>query len=344
MKTMRSQLLFAYLMYGTLTSCTSKENVTLSLKDSTTQANRQQAAVVDYRQEMRNFVIGISQYAKSRQPQFAIIPQNGHDLVTTDGEPNGPLATSYLQAIDGVGREDLLFGYDNDNVATPAAETQTMQAFLNRIKTTKKVLITDYCSGKTNMDKSYRTNNGNGYISFAADQRELNHIPAYPATPYGVNNSDITQIMQAKNFLYIINPESATKAKFLNDIAATNYDLIIMDLYFDSATIFTAADIDRLKRKANGGKRLVVSYMSIGEAESYRYYWGATWKPGNPPFIREKDPNWKGNYYAAYWNLDWQHIIYGNDTSYLKKILDSHFDGAYLDLIDAFEYFEGKRQ
>ncbi|MCK4783235.1 MAG: endo alpha-1,4 polygalactosaminidase [Desulfobacteraceae bacterium] len=81
-------------------------------------------------------------------------------------------------------------------------------------------------------------------------------------------------------------------------------------------------------------------YMSIGEAEDYRYYWQTGWKEGNPAFLDKEDPNWKGNFYVRYWDTDWQKIIYGNDNSYLKKILDAGFDAVYLDLIDAFEYFE----
>jgi len=43
---------------------------------------------------------------------------------------------------------------------------------------------------------------------------------------------------------------------------------------------------------------------------------------------------------VAYWDESWQQIIYGNNSSYLKKILDADFDGVYLDIIDAYEYFE----
>jgi len=56
--------------------------------------------------------------------------------------------------------------------------------------------------------------------------------------------------------------------------------------------------------------------------------------------LEEEDPNWKGNFYVRYWEADWKNIIFGNDNSYLKKIIDTGFDGTYLDLIDAFEYFE----
>jgi len=57
--------------------------------------------------------------------------------------------------------------------------------------------------------------------------------------------------------------------------------------------------------------------------------------------LEEENPNWEGNYKVRYWEPEWQDIIYGNDSSYLKKILDAGFDGVYLDIIDAFEYFEG---
>ena len=42
----------------------------------------------------------------------------------------------------------------------------------------------------------------------------------------------------------------------------------------------------------------------------------------------------------AYWQPEWKDIIYGNDDSYLKKILDAGFDGVYLDIIDAYERYE----
>jgi len=52
------------------------------------------------------------------------------------------------------------------------------------------------------------------------------------------------------------------------------------------------------------------------------------------------NPNWEGNFKVQYWNPTWQSIIYGSETSYLKKIINAGFDGVYLDIIDAFQYFE----
>ena len=44
---------------------------------------------INYKQEMRNFVIGISEYGKSNNERLIIIPQNGIELITINGEEDG---------------------------------------------------------------------------------------------------------------------------------------------------------------------------------------------------------------------------------------------------------------
>jgi cysteinyl-tRNA synthetase len=86
----------------------------------------------------------------------------------------------------------------------------------------------------------------------------------------------------------------------------------------------------------------VFCYLSIGEAEDYRYYWQPDWNNNKPDWLGAENPDWAGNYKVKYWHKSWQDIIYGNNHSYLQKILDAGFNGVYLDIIDAFEYFEEK--
>ncbi len=298
-----------------------------------------------YRQYMREFVQNISSYSKGINTNFLIIPQNGNELLTVDGEVTGLPSTDYINAIDGVGREDLFYGYNFDNVPTPLNVQNYMISFLDIAESNNvEVLTTDYCSTTSYMDDSYTKNSNKNYISFAADQRELNNIPLHPVKPYNENSDDITDLSQAKNFLYIINTDAyASKNDFITEIDNTNYDILLIDLfyYFDSTSDqLTLADITNLKTKANGKMRLVIVYMSIGEAEEYRYYWQPGWHTGNPSWIWGENPDWPGNYKVAYWDPAWQSIIYGNNDSYLKKIIDAGFDGVYLDIIDAFEYFE----
>lgn len=295
----------------------------------------------NYRQDMRNLVQDISTYARGIKPSFIIIPQNGHELLTETGEPNGPLSRAYLDAIDGIGREDLFYGYTNDNIATPVSERNDIIAFMDVAENNGiEVLVTDYCSTQSFVDDSYAQNAAKGYVSFAADHRELDNIPAYPESTYNVNNFNVTSLAESKNFLYIINPSSFTsKDAFLGAIKKTNYDVIIIDLFYDDVAL-VASEIASLRNKANGGSRLIMAYMSIGEAEDYRYYWRTEWETNPPSWLATENTEWSGNYKVRYWDAAWQDIIYGNDNSYLKKILDAGFDGVYLDIVDAFEYFE----
>lgn len=294
-----------------------------------------------YRQYMRELVQNISQYARAIDENFIVISQNGQELVTENGEEDGQPAAEYLQAIDGAGREDLFYGYNKDDKATPSDEREYMIAYLDICESNGvEVMVTDYCSAPDKMDDSYQQNNDKGYISFAAPDRELRKIPGYPGQPYNANGNDIDDLSDAKNFLYLINPEEyTTRQMFLNALAATRYDIILID-YFYNGEEFTRNEISLLKTKNSGGRRLVIAYMSIGEAEDYRYYWQDEWNSDPPSWMKEENPDWEGNYKVEYWDPGWQSIIYGNPDSYLDKILDKGFDGVYLDIIDAFEYFE----
>jgi cysteinyl-tRNA synthetase len=294
-----------------------------------------------YRNYMREFVQNISAYARGMRPGFIVIPQNGHELLTDNGEESGQPADEYLSAIEGIGREDLFYGYNNDDEATPASERDYMIAFLDLAESVGiEVLVTDYCTTESFVDDSYFQNASKNYISFAA-LRDLDVIPSYPSVPYNVNYSDINSLADAKNFLYLINPGNySTKAQFLGAIQDTDYDVVIIDLFDNDSAELTAADVTSLKMKKDGGSRIVIAYMSIGEAEDYRYYWKKSWETSPPSWLAGENPDWPGNYKVRYWDSNWQSIIYGNEESYLAKILNAGFDGVYLDLIDAYEYFE----
>jgi len=147
----------------------------------------------DYREEMRSFVIGISEYAKGVNPNFVIIPQNGIELISTNGEADGPLHAAYDMAIDVHGQEDLFYGYNEDNVATPTQESEYIQGFLNKsLQAGNRILVIDYCSTPANMLDSYELNEAAGYMGFAADERNLTNIPSYPSTIWQVTTRSST--------------------------------------------------------------------------------------------------------------------------------------------------------
>jgi len=123
----------------------------------------------------------------------------------------------------------------------------------------------------------------------------------------------------------------------INAISATNFDVVLIDLDFNEETL-TSAEISQLKTKLNGAKRIVISYINVGAAENWRYYWKKKWNTIHPLWMKKKYEGYKDERWVKFWKKDWQEIIYGNDNSYIKKIINAGFDGAYLDNVEAF-YF-----
>ncbi len=124
-------------------------------------------------------------------------------------------------------------------------------------------------------------------------------------------------------------------------VARADPDVVVVDYSWDGGADreLTRDDVARLRRR-DGPPRLVLAYLSIGEAESYRYYWKDEAKRGKAAFIAKPNRNWPGNFRVRYWDPEWQRILLGGPGSYLSRILAAGFDGVYLDTVDAAESFE----
>lgn len=130
--------------------------------------------------------------------------------------------------------------------------------------------------------------------------------------------------------------------------ANETFDLIVIDYSAegDAVTSFSAEQIGRLK----AGGKTVLAYMSIGEAETYRFYWQDSWdadgngKPdaGAPAWLGPENPDWEGNYKVRFWDPGWQEIIF----TYLDTVIARGYSGVYMDIVDAYYYWseeEGSR-
>jgi cysteinyl-tRNA synthetase len=296
---------------------------------------------LDHRQEMRSLVQGISKTARETDPDFIVITQNGHELITLDGKAGGDLAKGYLKAIDGIGREELFYGYEEDDMPTSVKVRQRLLPFMDRAHDAGEVvLVTDYCSRQGFVWDSIQECTARDLLPFAANSRELDRIPPYPSEPWNFSKADIGTLSQASNFLYLINPGCFTEREdFLEALEGTNFDVLIIDAFFNE-TPLTREEVDSLREKKNGGDRLVIAYMSVGEAEEYRFYWKERWEYSPPSWLDKENPDWEGNYKVRYWETGWKKVVFKGDDSYLHRIQEAGFDGVYLDLIDAYEFFE----
>lgn len=128
-------------------------------------------------------------------------------------------------------------------------------------------------------------------------------------------------------------------------VSSSGFDLAVVDYSRDGTEggAFSPGEVAAMQRGEGDDRRIVLSYLSIGEAEDYRFYWNPTWVRDPPSWLDEENPDWAGNFKVRYWEEAWQRIILGSPESYLDRILQAGFDGVYLDIIDAFEHYEDTR-
>jgi cysteinyl-tRNA synthetase, unknown class len=118
-------------------------------------------------------------------------------------------------------------------------------------------------------------------------------------------------------------------------IAGSGADVAVID--WDH--VGNRATVERLKRKPGGGRRVVIGYLSIGEAESWRGYWTSCCAGGRQPgWLTYKTQGWKGNYAVRYWDPAWKAII----SQRLQALIAAGFDGVYLDRADTWETMRGQ--
>ncbi len=151
-------------------------------------------------------------------------------------------------------------------------------------------------------------------------------------------------------------PESADGELKPGPLAAAPHDLIVMDYarFGDEGSLFTPAEVSDIKQRAGGSgqRRVVASYVSIGEASDFRSYWDPAWTSNGkangrltasaPAFLGPVNPDFPESRKVRYWQDDWQALMFNDaGTGYIDTIVDQGFDAAYLDIIDAY-FFWGK--
>ncbi len=123
----------------------------------------------------------------------------------------------------------------------------------------------------------------------------------------------------------------------VNKIAGSSYDMVVIEPVFTERenTSFKVAEMVR-RLKGAQGRRLVIAYIDIGEAEEWRSYWKRGWRIGNPDWIVADDPDgWEGNYPVAFWREGWRRIWLG-EKGYIQALKKAGFDGIYLDWVEAY--------
>ena len=140
--------------------------------------------------------------------------------------------------------------------------------------------------------------------------------------------------------------ENLSDPEAVDALASSKYPLLVIDPTYtqnDERDLDIGAILDELRYTPEGKKRLILAYVNIGQAETYRTYWQPDWQApqpdgrGNPDFLLAGDPDgWSDNYLVAFWDERWQGIWLGEE-GLIGELARRGFDGVYLDWIGAYE-------
>lgn len=143
-------------------------------------------------------------------------------------------------------------------------------------------------------------------------------------------------------------------------LEASHYDVLVLEpTSTDWSTTATKAFdtrgmVERLERSPAsdaGHTKIVLAYVDVGQAESWRWYWtwpqtdelaGGAW----PSFVLGADPDgWAGCWIVAYWSAEWRRILFGEGavpvaggswSSIIDEVVADGFDGIYMDWVEAY--------
>ena len=314
----------------------STEKIRVKLKEISAPSN--------YGQAMISLLSNMNSYAKSRNSRFAMITNGGYELYIPGKATSASNTNVLTNSMDGMLVENVFYGINGngdskENAKTSSGDSKIMQ---KAIKSAKKAGLVafdmEYCN-KSSCKKDIKSKvKSLKSVYYIAPSLELDSLPSLSKSR--ANSSNCNKLSDVKNFAAILNPDGySSKSKYFNAIKNSNYDLIFIDMYYSGKKL-TSSEVSSLKRKKNGGLRYICAYISIGEAEDYRYYWKSSYAKKQPIWMATENKEWEGNYKVVYWSKQWQNILYGNNNAYFDQILNLGFDGVYLDVIDAYEFFQ----
>ncbi|MCG3217645.1 MAG: endo alpha-1,4 polygalactosaminidase, partial [Candidatus Heimdallarchaeota archaeon] len=78
----------------------------------------------------------------------------------------------------------------------------------------------------------------------------------------------------------------------VDDLTASPFDLLVIDYSKDGTDDF-ALSVSEVS-EIQSFEKIVISYISIGEAEDYRYYFDSDWLNSPPYWLGEENPDWGG--------------------------------------------------
>ncbi len=306
------------------------------------------AQIPNYRDPMREIVLELATYARTRDPKFIITTRGGFDLlawsrrefelteikrdplakVPTDAiMPVGVPIRLYVQQLNGI----ILNGQFCAPLRVPRDELASMA------KLGLKILSVEHCKDTDTAGSALQAAIQAGVVAHVDPDREdaFDKVPRNRPSPENPGNVEV--LGAAKNMLVMLNSAAyPSREEWLSALQATNYDVLVTDAFYKGNQSLTKNEVHSLKFKEIGARRLVLARINVGYAEEERFYWKREWRIGQPSWIQAFGPAGPGEYTVEYWNPAWKAIL----GRYFAGVMDLGFDGVVLDGVEAYRRWE----
>lgn len=160
------------------------------------------------------------------------------------------------------------------------------------------------------------------------------------------NTNDVQKmtLQNVKHWAYNIQDVNTTRQ--YEQLVGSHFDMYVLEPVVTESgeQDFNIAQLVNDIRQYNIDTRnvdpLIIAYIDVGQAESWRWYWDSSWNSSPASFIVGDDPDgWDDCYVVEFWDTDWKNIvIYGyNGKSHVEESLKAGFDGIYMDWVEAYD-------
>ena len=316
--------------------------------------------ILNYREALRNNINELASFAKKRNKDFIIIVHEGEELLyKSDWEYQ--LESYNLARKKGINVEDQTFlrnlKSSSPDLApevgtTPRYYLKNIQALainnafceehkpINKaIQDQIRIISIDKCENSDAYDEAIQEASGSNvlFYGFIKPDSAFKKIKNQPII--GENVKNIFTINDANNINMLID-DSLYKEKFdmINDIILSNYDVVIIRPFFRGTDAFTKDEINSMKLKKSGPKRLIIALQNITEASDNHFYWNPKWIIGNPSWLRRASFVDNNAVIVEFWNEAWKKIM----SKFFKGIVETGYDGAFLTGLQNHRYFENQ--
>ncbi len=315
--------------------------------------------IINYRQELRDNIAMIADYAHAHDSNFQIILHEGEELLNKslweyhlDGynkirnKFNSKEDKSFLYRLPSEGKSDMVAG-----TALPSFVNKLDGLALNNVfcgnrklsnvlkRSGLRLIALDACTNDHQYEEALQEAFGENilFYGFTNFNNAFNNISK--SLLINENAKNIFSLHDAKNILLLTDDSNyATSYDFIRNLQNSNYDIIIIPALFHGKEAFRPEDIHSLKFKKNGTTRLVLAEMNITEASPQLYYWKKSWKKTPPQWFARSSFVNEDSFIVKYWHQSWQKLL----GAYLQGIMQIGFSGVFITGIHNHTYFESQ--